>query len=115
MAEVVAHAGKNLTAILKGLYQEYGAFYTDRLNLQLKDGLKEVMADRLKNNPPSEIAGQKVKDIIRIDGTKFVLESGEWLMVRFSGTEPLMRCYLEARSKEGLEKLRVAGRELTQV
>lgn len=115
MAEVAAQAGKTFSAILKGLYQQYGFFYTDRLNLQLKEGLKEVMTAKLKDHPPAEIAGQKVKDVIRIDGTKFILENGEWLMVRFSGTEPLMRCYMEAHSLEGLEKLRAAGRELTQV
>ena len=115
MAEVVAHEGKNLTAILKSLYQQYGGFYTDRINLKLRDGLKEVMSAKLKNNPPSEIAGQKVKEIIRIDGTKFLLESGEWLMVRFSGTEPLMRCYMEAHSVAGLAKLKAAGQELTNV
>jgi len=54
-------------------------------------------------------------EMLRAERARFVLESGEWLMVRFSGTEPLMRCYLEARSKEGLEKLRAAGKELTQV
>jgi alpha-D-glucose phosphate-specific phosphoglucomutase len=115
MAEVVASAGKNLSAVLKGLHQKYGAFYSDRLNLKLRDGLKEVMTAKLKDNPPSEIAGQKVAEIIRKDGTKFLLANGEWLMVRFSGTEPLMRCYIEARTQEGLEKLRQAGKELTQV
>jgi phosphoglucomutase len=115
MAEVVAQAGKNLSAVLKGLYQQYGAYYTDRLNLKLRDGLKEVMSAKLKDNPPGEIAGQKVAEILRKDGTQFILVSGEWLMVRFSGTEPLMRCYMEARSPEGLEKLRQAGKELIQV
>lgn len=115
MAEVVASAGKNLTAVLKGLYQKYGAFYSDRLNLKLRDGLKEVMTAKLKDNPPSEIAGLKVAEIVRKDGTKFILENGEWLMVRFSGTEPLMRCYIEARTPEGLERLRQAGQELTRV
>lgn len=115
MAEVVASAGKNLSAVLKSLYQQYGGFYTDRLNLKLKDGLKEVMTAKLKDKPPSEIAGQKVVEIIRKDGTKFLFANGEWLMVRFSGTEPLMRCYMEAHSPEGLEKLRLAGQELTKV
>src|SRR6185295_424533 len=55
MAEVAAQ-GKTMTAILKGLYQEYGGFYGDRLNLPLRDGLKEVMTAKLKDNPPSEIA-----------------------------------------------------------
>jgi alpha-D-glucose phosphate-specific phosphoglucomutase len=115
MAEVVASAGKNLSAVLKGLHQKYGAFYSDRLNLKLRDGLKEVMTAKLKDNPPSEIAGQKVVEIVRKDGTKLILANGEWLMVRFSGTEPLMRCYMEARTQEGLERLRQAGQELTKV
>ncbi len=115
MAEVVALAGKTLNAVLKGLYQQYGGFYTDRLNLKLKDGLKEVMTAKLKDNPPAEIAGQKVVEISRKDGTQFILASGEWLMVRFSGTEPIMRCYMEARSPENLERLRLAGKELTKV
>lgn len=115
MAEVVATEGKTLRAVLKGLYEKYGLFLTDRINLPLKDGVKEVMTAKLKNDPPTEIAGQKVKEVIRIDGTKFLLESGEWLMVRFSGTEPLMRCYMEAHSVEGLAKLKVAGEELIKV
>ena len=115
MAEVVAQAGKNLVAVLKGLHQRYGAFYNDRVNLALKNGLREVMTAQLKDHPPSEIAGRKVAQIVRKDGTQFILENGEWLMVRFSGTEPLMRCYMEARSPEGLDRLRLAGRELTQV
>ena len=115
MAEVVASEGKNLSAVLKGLYQQYGGFYSDRFNLKLKDGLKEVMTAKLRDNPPAEIAGQKVAEIVRKDGTKFILASGEWLMIRFSGTEPLMRCYMEARTPEGLEKLRIAGAELTKV
>ena len=115
MAEVVASEGKTLSAVLKGLHQQYGGFYSDRLNLKLKDGLKEVMTARLKDNPPSTIGDQKVLDIIRKDGTKFILANGEWLMVRFSGTEPLMRCYVEGRTPEGLEKLRIAGKELTKV
>lgn len=115
MAEVVAREGKNLSSVLKALHQQYGAYYGDRLNLKLREGLKEVMTARLKDNPPSEIAGRKVAEIVRKDGTQFLLEGGEWLMVRFSGTEPLMRCYMEARTPEGLEKLRIAGRELTNV
>jgi alpha-D-glucose phosphate-specific phosphoglucomutase len=115
MAEVVAQEGKTLAAILKGLHQQYGAFYSDRINLKLKDGLQEVMTARLKNNPPTDLAGKKVVDIIHKDGVKFMLEGDEWMMVRFSGTEPLMRCYMEARTPEGLAKLRLAGKDLTQV
>ena len=115
IAEVVAEAGKTLKAVLKGLYQQYGEYYTDRLNLKLKDGLKEVMTARLKDHPPTEIAGLKVSEIVRKDGTQFLLDNGEWLMVRFSGTEPLMRCYVEAHSQDGLDRLKQAGKELTDI
>jgi len=59
MAEVVAQEGKTLVAILKGLHQQYGAYYSDRLNLKLKDGVKEIMTARLKDNPPSDWPGKK--------------------------------------------------------
>ncbi|HVM32632.1 MAG TPA: phosphoglucomutase/phosphomannomutase family protein [bacterium] len=115
MVEVMAQEGKTFGAILKGLYQEYGPIYGDRLNLRLKPGLREVMTAKLKDAPPREIAGVKVKDIVAKDGTQFILENDDWIMVRFSGTEPLMRCYMESHSPEGLEKLRQAGVELTKV
>ena len=115
MVEVMAQEGKTFGAILKGLYQEYGPIYGDRLNLKLKEGLKEVMTAKLKDHPPTEIAGLKVKNVVAKDGTQFILENDDWLMVRFSGTEPLMRCYMESHSAEGLEKLRQAGVELTNV
>ena len=106
---------KTFSAILKGIYQQYGGYYSDRMNLKLKDGFKEVMTAKLKDYPPVEIAGQKVVDIVRKDGTKFILANGEWIMLRFSGTEPLMRCYMEAHTPENLEKLKRAGKEFTQL
>jgi phosphoglucomutase len=118
MAEVVAEAGKNLTSILKGLYQKYGVFLTDRLDIPLKDGMKEVLAAKLKDKPPTEIAGQKVvqvDDKTDKNGIKYILADGEWAMVRFSGTEPKLRCYMEAHSPEGLQRLRKAAQELIQV
>jgi phosphoglucomutase len=112
MVEVMAQEGRTFAGILKNLYQEYGPIYGDRLNIKLKEGLKETMTAKLKDHPPSEIAGQKVKKIVTMDGTQFILENDDWLMVRFSGTEPLMRCYMESRTPEGLAKLRQAGEEL---
>jgi alpha-D-glucose phosphate-specific phosphoglucomutase len=115
MVEVMAQEGRTFGSILKSLHQEYGDCFGDRLNIKLKEGLKEAMTAKLKDHPPEEIAGQKVKEIVRKDGTQFILENGDWLVVRFSGTEPLMRCYFESKTPEGLEKLRQAGTELTRV
>ncbi len=115
MAEVVAKTGRNLVSVLKGLYQEYGLFLSDRINVKLKPGLRETMTAKLKTDPPTELAGYRVAQVQTGDGFKFILENGEWIMIRFSGTEPLMRCYVEAHSPQGLEKLRQAGQRLTEI
>jgi phosphomannomutase len=114
MAEVAATSGRNLRSVLGQIHKECGAFYGDRQNLPLKAGFKEVLMERMRKNPPDSIADKKVKEVVAIDGFKFLLEDGEWIMVRFSGTEPLVRCYMEARSPERLEALREAGRRLTE-
>ncbi len=113
MAEAGATSGRQLKSVLQRIYKEHGNFFGDRLNLKLKPGLRETLVDRFKNNPPSEIAGRKVEKVLTIDGFKFFLSGGDWIMVRFSGTEPLVRCYIESRTQEGLEALREAGRGLT--
>jgi alpha-D-glucose phosphate-specific phosphoglucomutase len=115
MAEVVARTGRNLGAVLKAMHQEHGLFLGDRLNIPLKPGLKETMIAKLNSAPPREIAGRRVADVRTEDGYKFILDNDEWVMIRFSGTEPLMRCYVEARSPQGLENLREAGRKLTEI
>jgi phosphomannomutase len=113
MAEVAGASGRNLKSVLAQIHKDYGAFYGDRLNLKLKDGLKETLLDRMQNDPPTALAGKKVEKVVTLDGYKFLLSGGDWLMVRFSGTEPLVRCYVESRTQEGLEALREAGRRLT--
>ena len=59
----------------------------------------------LKNSTPKEFASLKVINVILKDGVKLVLENGDWLLVRPSGTEPLLRVYLESSSAENLKTL----------
>jgi phosphomannomutase len=113
MAEAAAMSGRNLMSVLDQIHKAYGDYFGDRLNLKLKPGLKETLIHRLMNEPPAALAGKKVESVVTLDGYKFLLTGGDWLMVRFSGTEPLVRCYMESRTKEGLEALREAGRHLT--
>ena len=114
IAELVAHSGKTLRILLDDLAKRYGPFVTDRLDIALKPGDRESLEKRLLGTPPTQIAGKKVNEIVRTDGTKFVLEGGEWLMIRFSGTEPLVRCYLEARSRQRVEILREAAQKIVR-
>jgi phosphomannomutase len=66
----------------------------------------------LRADPPDSIAGSAVTDVSTVDGVKFSLADGTWLLVRSSGTEPKLRLYAEADAADRVEDLLAAGREL---
>jgi len=113
VAEMVAKTGKGIPALLEGLFARVGPVYSQRLNLKLAPAIKDRLLSRLKA-PPDSFAGFKIVDHITIDGHKFILEDGSWVCFRPSGTEPVVRFYLEASSPEGLERLRQGGGALLQ-
>lgn len=112
LAEVVAHAGRNLGAVLRSIARDYGTFYNGRLDRRLTPELQDSLKARLQGEAPATLAGVKVTEVLRRDGVKLILENGDWMLLRFSGTEPLVRCYLEARTPERFEALRAAGEEI---
>ena len=106
VAEMVAREGKSVTEMLNNLYSEVGTVLTRRVNIHLQgSGLK----DRLKTLP-SSFAGLKVDKVVTIDGTKLILSDGSWVLIRPSGTEPVVRFYAESFSQEGLDRLTEAGK-----
>lgn len=112
MAEMRAVEGRPFKAILKQMYKEVGNFVVGRNNFRLSEERKAALVHRLESDPPTDLAGSKVSKHITLDGHKFVLADGAWLAVRFSGTEPVVRLYLEAGSDKRLEQLRTAGKKL---
>ncbi len=111
MAELVATEGKPLGKILAALEKQTGEFHTDRINLAVPAAAKAALLERLSKGLDT-FAGKPVRDFITKDGFKFVLPDDEWVAFRASGTEPLIRCYLEAKSAAGLRKLAAAARKL---
>src|SRR5581483_1024420 len=111
MAELIATEKKSLGQILKELEKVTGKFYTDRINVAIPPEKKESLLAKLAVGLES-IGPFKVEKFITTDGYKFILPKGEWVAFRASGTEPLIRCYLEAHSKGNLTKLREACKEL---
>lgn len=104
--EVAAIENKPLSIVYKNLLDEFGEVYTDRINIHLKsDEQKNSIMHKLKVDPPSFIMNVKVTSVNDIDGYKFLLKDGSWVLVRASGTEPVLRIYLEASSKDMLRKL----------
>jgi alpha-D-glucose phosphate-specific phosphoglucomutase len=111
MAELVATEKKSLGQILAELSKKIGNFYTDRINISFAPEKKEALLAKLAAGLPS-IGPFKVEKFITTDGYKFLLPDREWVAFRASGTEPLIRCYIEARSKANLSKLEAACRKI---
>jgi alpha-D-glucose phosphate-specific phosphoglucomutase len=111
MAELVAASGKSLGAILKEITKLGGDFFTDRINIHIDPAKREDLLSRLSGGV-AKIGAFPVEKRITMDGFKFILADGQWVAFRASGTEPVFRCYIEARSKRNLEPLRAACRAL---
>ncbi len=108
VAEMVAMQKKPIAQILSDLYAKVGTYLTRRLNFKLTEEEKTRAIANMKNDP-NTVAGYKVSKVIRVDGTKCVLENDAWVLVRFSGTEPVVRFYAEARDEATLKKLCAEG------
>jgi len=111
VAEMVARKGKGLPQLLKELFAKVGPVINRRINLALPPEAKERLLERLKT-APATFAGLKVTGHVTIDGHKYLLEDGGWVCFRPSGTEPVVRFYMESTSPEGLQRLRQAGEAL---
>jgi alpha-D-glucose phosphate-specific phosphoglucomutase len=107
--EMVARRGASLGKQLGDLFAEVGSFYPLRENFRLTPEVKQKFTDKLRRDP-SEFHGIKVASVVRTDGLKLVLADGSWVCYRLSGTEPVVRVYSEARSREELAKLSAAAK-----
>lgn len=116
VTEMIALAGGlSVQGLLNTLYTETGgAIYARRLNLHLTPEQQGRLADRLKALP-TRVAGLAVVEVNRLDGTKLLLEDGSWILVRTSGTEPVVRLYLDAHSEAQIEELTASARALLDV
>lgn len=110
VTEMVAREGKTIKELLYSLYKEVGTIVTERENIHLSNAKKEAFKEKLASLPDA-FGDMKVADINRLDGTKFLMEDGKcWLLMRESGTEPVVRLYGEADSDQKLKSLMEAGK-----
>jgi phosphoglucomutase len=111
VVEMVAMAGgRSVQSLLEALYAEVGTVIrARRLNLHLSHEQQELLAGRLKDLP-ARVAGLRVVEVVTLEGSKLLLEDGSWILVRPSGTEPVVRLYIDAHSEQQLEELMTAAR-----
>jgi phosphoglucomutase len=107
--EMVARRGISLGTQLEQVFAKVGSYYPLRENFRLTPEVKQKFTEKLRRDP-GEFHGIKVAQVVRTDGLKLVLADGSWVCYRISGTEPVVRAYSEARSKDGLAKLSEAAK-----
>jgi alpha-D-glucose phosphate-specific phosphoglucomutase len=112
VVEMVARTKKNVKTLLKELEKLTGPFFNTRKNFKLSGEKKEALVKRLKTTKIAKIGKYDVKDIITIDGFKFMLGEDTWIMTRFSGTEPIVRLYGEAKDQKTLDDIMAEGEKL---
>lgn len=111
-AEMVAIHGKSLGEYAEEVAREYGGkLSSERLDVHTTPKQKEQVLNKLKELDLTELAGSQITEKITLDGLKLVLESGEWVLVRASGTEPLFRIYVETGQEQRIEEIRRAFME----
>jgi phosphoglucomutase len=110
VAEMAGATGKTIGELTRDLEAEIGPFHSMRLDLALSPQARKNLAAR-RGSPPQRFAGRRVESVNLIDGMKLLLEDGSWILIRESGTEPVARVYVEARSEKDLAALAQAGRE----
>lgn len=113
LVEMVAVTQKSLHQLVSDLLERVGPAFYQRKDQRLQYPVqKRRMVGYLKDQAPAEIAGLKVTEMMTTDGVKYILEDDSWLLIRPSGTEPVLRLYAEGRSEEIMEALLGYGEEV---
>src|SRR5207253_386461 len=110
IAEMVASRGKSLKSQLNDLFSRVGAVYNRRLNIKLDPSISERVKQKIGSDV-REFHGKRVVEQNRIDGLKLIFDDGSWVLMRPSGTEPVVRYYAESTSTADLERLLEYGRQ----
>lgn len=108
--EAVARRKKSLGEQIKDLFGKVGSFYARRENFSLTPEVKAKFTSKMKSDP-AELSGHKVKQLVRSDGLKVILDDGSWVCYRVSGTEPVVRVYSEAKTEQELARLAAAAKD----
>ena len=97
--------GKTIEELIQEIYDITGSFSYKRNDLKITDKLKNTVIDHCKNASIEAFENEKVLRLETLDGFKYFLNEDEWVMIRPSGTEPVLRTYAEGRTKERAEAL----------
>ena len=113
--DMMVKTGKTPSALIDYLYSRVGPHYYQRVDARFLEIERQNIIARLRENPPPSIDGVAVAKIDADDGFRFTLADTSWLLIRFSGTEPVLRIYAESDSPQRVKRLLGLGKELAGV
>ena len=115
LLDMMVKTGKTPSELLAMLEEKVGPHYYDRWDVIFDPTQRDAIQARVRSAHPSSLGGREVEEIDMQDGVRFILKGGFWALVRFSGTEPLLRIYAEAESLGEVAVLLGEARAMTGV
>lgn len=115
LLETVAMTGKGLGEQLDEIMADIGSFKYRRVDMAIDEENKARLVERLRTDPPAAFAGRTVTATNFSDGFKFIFDNGDWLLIRPSGTEPVLRLYSEAGDEAMVDQLLRGARQIAGV
>ena len=113
--DFMVKTGKTPSQLLSYLYSKVGEHYYDRIDLHFPEEKRQAIINRVREGEPKYIENIRVARVDTQDGFRFILADASWLLIRFSGTEPILRIYAETNDTERLKRMLQFGRELAGV
>jgi len=115
LLEIVATSGASLYELVENLLKDIGPAFYQRIDLRLNHPVAKVeMSKQLVDEAPAQIGGEALGGVTTIDGVKYLIADGSWLLIRPSGTEPVLRVYAEGRTPEMVQALLDYGKQVAQ-
>lgn len=114
LLEMMAVEKGSITSMIKKLERKYGPHRYARIDTHFPLDKRPDLMAYCKDHPPAKLLGSPVVEVKSFDGVKYIAADGAWLMLRGSGTEPILRIYAEASTDEGAAKLLKVGVGLTK-
>ena len=103
--EFMAKSGKTLDDLINEVYSIVGGFKFERSDLHITEELKQKIIEKCKDNAYESFGTYKVEQVKTIDGFKYIFDENRWMMIRPSGTEPVLRTYAEAPTMEEVREI----------
>ena len=113
--DMMVKTGNSLSALSAVLGRKVGSHHYKRVDLSFNEDDRTLIKQRIVECLPDHLGGKPVKTVDVRDGVRFVLEDGYWVLIRFSGTEPILRVYAEDDSPEGVDRLLQEAQDLARI